>query len=109
MPEAPTYPPPLDRLHGLDLDEADKPAAVDYAAIGIGPEHIPALIEVAADHRYDTAMLPLAWAPVHAWRALGALRGTTAIEPLTDQLLLFADQGIELNPSSSVAWSISAR
>jgi hypothetical protein len=80
--ETETYPAPLDRLHGLGIDETEKPATVDYRALGIGPEHIPTLIGIVTDRRYDTAMLPVAWAPLHAWRALGALRAAEAAEPL---------------------------
>jgi hypothetical protein len=81
-----TYPAPLDRLHALGLDEAEQPASVDYRAIGIGPDDVPALIRIATDARYDTAALPVAWAPLHAWRALGALRAAEAIEPLVSLL-----------------------
>lgn len=82
MPQPETYPAPLDRLHALGLDETERPASVDYLALGIGPEDIPSLIGIATDRRYDTAMLPVAWASLHAWRALGALRAVEAIEPL---------------------------
>jgi len=77
------YPVPLDRLNALDLDELEQPADVDYRALGLGPEDIPALVRIATDRRYDTVPLPLAWAPLHAWRALGALRAAEAAEPLT--------------------------
>ena len=86
MFEPETYPAPLDRLHGLGIDETEQPATVDYRALGIGPEDIPALIGIVTDRRYETAMLPVAWAPVHAWRALGALRVADAAEPLTTLL-----------------------
>jgi hypothetical protein len=51
MSELDTYPAPLDRLHVLGLDESDYPARIDYRALGIGPEHIPALIAIATDRR----------------------------------------------------------
>ena len=86
MPQPETYPAPLDRLHALSLDETEQPASVDYLALGIGPEDIPELIGIATDRRYDTAILPTAWAPLHAWRALGALRAVEAVEPLTSLL-----------------------
>ncbi len=82
MPELDTYPAPLDRLHALGIDESQYPAQVDYRALGIGPEHIPALIEIAADRRYDLATVPVVWARIHGWRALGTLRATEAIGPL---------------------------
>jgi len=81
-----TYPAPLDRLHALGLDESEQPASVDYRAIGIGPDDIPALIRIATDARYNTATLPVAWAPLHASHALGALQATEAIEPLVSLL-----------------------
>jgi hypothetical protein len=84
--ETETYPAPLDRLHGLGIDETEQPATVDYRALGIGPEDIPTLIGIVTDRCYDTAMLPVAWAPLHAWRALGALRAAEAAEPLTTLL-----------------------
>jgi hypothetical protein len=77
-----TYPPPLDRLHTLDLNEEDGPAAVDYSTIGIGPADVPALIAIGTDPRYAYALPPAAWASVHAWRALGELRAVEAVEPL---------------------------
>jgi hypothetical protein len=80
------YPAPLDRIHALGLDETEQPATVDYRALGVGPEDVPALISIVTDRRYDTAMLPIAWAPLHAWRALGVLRAPEAAEPLTTLL-----------------------
>ncbi|MBN1908437.1 MAG: hypothetical protein JW818_01745 [Pirellulales bacterium] len=57
----------------------------DYVAkFGLTPGHIPALIETAwlwvneADLPDDET----AWAPVHAWRALGQLQAVEAVEPL---------------------------
>lgn len=77
-----TYPPPLDRLLELGIDETDAPADVDYTALGIMPEHVTALIAIATDRHFDTAPVPEAWAPLHAWRALGRLRAADAVEPL---------------------------
>ena len=85
------YPAPLYPLNSLGLDESEQPASVDYRALGIGPDAIPALISIVADRRYDTALLPAAWAPLHAWRALGALRAVEAVEPLTALLARSAD------------------
>lgn len=56
----------------------------DYLDLGLGPEHVDELIEMATDEELnwaDSESLEV-WAPVHAWRALGRLRATAAIEPL---------------------------
>lgn len=56
----------------------------NYLDLGLGPEHVPELIEMATDEELnwaDSESLEV-WAPVHAWRALGQLRATAAIEPL---------------------------
>ena len=50
----------------------------------LGPEHIPALIDIAKkwvvdDDQVDDSIF---YAPVHAWRALGQLRAVEAVEPL---------------------------
>lgn len=57
----------------------------DYREFGVGPEHIQALIEIATNQ--DLIQMtdedePSAWAPVHAWRALGQLRAVDAVTPL---------------------------
>jgi len=57
---------------------------LDYRELGLGPEHVGELIEMATDgdlNWADPDSLEV-WAPVHAWRALGQLRATEAIEPL---------------------------
>ena len=56
----------------------------DYLQLGLGPEHIPDLIRLATDAKrlirhFDNLD---AWAPVHAWRALGQLKAVEAVEPL---------------------------
>lgn len=56
----------------------------DYLDLGLEPEHVDELIEMATDEELnwsDSDTLEV-WAPVHAWRALGQLRATAAIEPL---------------------------
>jgi hypothetical protein len=56
----------------------------NYLELGLGLEHIPELIEMVTDEELewaDSESLEV-WAPVHAWRALGQLRATAAIEPL---------------------------
>jgi hypothetical protein len=56
----------------------------NYLDLGLGPEHVPELIGMATDEELnwaDSESLEV-WAPVHAWRTLGQLRATAAIEPL---------------------------
>lgn len=76
------YPPPLEQLNALQVDESARPASVEYRALGIEQKDVPALIRILADRRYDTAFMPAAWAPLHAWRALGELRAVEAVEPM---------------------------
>ena len=77
------YAPPVDKL----LTQGDPRNMIgwpDYAALGLGPEHIPDLIRMATDEELDVAgsnSLEV-WATVHAWRALGQLRAESAVEPL---------------------------
>lgn len=57
----------------------------NYLSLGIGPEHVPALIGIATD--LNLIQLPdehdsRGWGPIHAWRALGQLGAKDAIEPL---------------------------
>jgi len=52
---------------------------------GIGPEHIPALIDLVLQWpaKYlEDPNEPSTWAPVHAWRALGFLKAVEAVGPL---------------------------
>ena len=66
----------------------------DYVAdLNLGPEHIPALIQIARkwtepfDQSEGEGDGDVAWAaPVHAWRALGQLRAVDAVEPLLAML-----------------------
>lgn len=79
------YPPPIDKLltYGV-ANIADGPDWPNYLELGIGPEHIPDLIRMAVDtdlHKADLET-PEAWAPVHAWRALGQLHSETAVHAL---------------------------
>jgi hypothetical protein len=58
---------------------------LDYTALGLGEEHIPDLIAIATDpelNNVDAEVDVRAWAPVHAWRALGQLGATDSIRPL---------------------------
>lgn len=56
----------------------------NYLELGLEAEHIPELIGIATNTElYWTEAESLeVWAPIHAWRALGQLRATAAIEPL---------------------------
>lgn len=56
----------------------------DYAALGISIEAVPELIRMATDPALNEGPpdSQIVWAPVHAWRALGQLRASGAVEPL---------------------------
>lgn len=84
------YEEPVCRL--LTLGEPK--SRIDYATLGIGPEHIPELIRMVTDmalHRSEHVCAQV-WAPVHSWRALGALRAEAAIDPLVDLLRLVDEE-----------------
>lgn len=83
--------------HLLTLGEIEWNAEwADYAALGIGPEHIPDLIHLAVDEDLyeDDWDLPEPWATVHAWRALGQLRAEEAV-PALITLLPRADEHLD--------------
>jgi hypothetical protein len=81
------YQPPVERL--LTFGESDRITPdewPDYRELGIGPEHVPELIQMATDealHEADSESTEV-WAPLHAWRALGQLRAVEAVEPLLE-------------------------
>lgn len=80
------YDDPVRRLLAVGEPREQDPAEwPDYAArFGIGHEHVGELIRMACDpvlNRGD-ADSGSAWAPVHAWRALGQLRAEAAVAPL---------------------------
>ncbi len=62
----------------------------DYQELGLGKEDIPELIRMATDRalRDWQAEGPEAWAPLHAWRALGQFKAAEAVEPLLKTLPL---------------------
>jgi len=64
---------------GLDEPWRDYPAE-----FGVGRQHIDALIRMACDTDlyHGDPDSSEAWAPVHAWRALGQLRAEAAVEQL---------------------------
>jgi hypothetical protein len=60
----------------------------DYPALGLTAEHVPELARMALDEELHWADGESAevWAPLHAWRALGQLRATAAVEALLNLL-----------------------
>ena len=66
----------------------------DYpATYGLGADDVPRLIEILRDeslHSADGDSTEV-WAPLHAWRALGQLGATEAIEPLISQFAFLSD------------------
>jgi len=81
------YQPAVERL--LTIGESDRIRTDewrDYRRLGIGPEQIPDLIQMATDEELNVAATESTevWAPLHAWRALGQLRAVEAVEPLLE-------------------------
>jgi hypothetical protein len=81
------YQTPVERL--LTYGESDRIRPddwPDYRELGIGPDHIAELIQMATDEALHEAAAesPKVWAPLHAWRALGQLRAVEAVEPLLE-------------------------
>ncbi len=81
------YQPPVERL--LTYGESDRITPnewPDYRELGIGPEHVSELIQMATDEALNEAdpESPEVWAPLHAWRALGQLHAVEAVEPLLE-------------------------
>ncbi len=85
-----TYSFPVDRLLTLG-----RPSSTwcDYAGLGITADHVPELIRMACDRDLNQpdSESDGVWAPMHAWRALGQLRATAAVEPLLDLLTALTD------------------
>ena len=77
------YQPPVNQLLGLGRPKGYA-FALNYASLGITPEHIPELIHMMTDDELHSASgeSTRVWAPVHAWRALAELKAEQAIEPL---------------------------
>jgi hypothetical protein len=78
-----SYTPPVAQL--LTLGDAEiKRHGHDYRQLGLGDEHVPELIRMATDPALNLAESDPkeVWAPLHAWRALGELGATSALEPL---------------------------
>jgi HEAT repeat protein len=77
------YAPPVSELLSLG-DPRQRQGWVDYPALGLTEEHVPELIRMVQDEdlHWADGESDEVWAPLHAWRALGALRAEAAIEPL---------------------------
>ena len=79
---------PLDKLLTLGDARPTMSRWPDYRQYGLAPEHIPDLVRMATDEELYLAGSdsPEAWAPMHAWRALGQFRAESAIGPLLSLL-----------------------
>lgn len=85
------YQPPVDKL--LAAGECQVSEFGDYSEYGFTQEHVPELIRMAGDdslHWADSDSAEV-WAPVHAWRVLGQLKATEAVEPLLQLLHTYRD------------------
>lgn len=94
LPEQ-SYRPPVEALLSLG-EPPGRDVSVDCAALGLGREHVPELIRMAVDPELHSGPQAsrIVWAPVHAWRALAALRAVEAVEPLLG-LLARLDDGVD--------------
>jgi hypothetical protein len=72
----------------LELGEPGNRGRMDYCSLGLKDEHVPLLIEMATDHDLNYAMSDTleVWAPIHAMRALGQLKASSATERLLGML-----------------------
>ena len=89
------YPMPVARLLALGRPALGDPDRwISAAELELSTEHVPELIRLMMDGRWDTleASSPAVYAPVHAWRALGDLRAEEAIPALT--ALLFGNDEV---------------
>jgi hypothetical protein len=82
------YAPEIAKLLNYGVAEATANWPDYVRELGLGEQHIDALIRMATDAAlYDADAEPLqASAPVHAWRALGQLRASSAVSPLLEVL-----------------------
>lgn len=76
------YLPPVDRLLRLGPEPARRRTWPDYRTLGLEPRHVASLVRMATDPALHGAPDAKAWAPVHAWRALGQLEAAEAAGPL---------------------------
>ena len=88
------YHPPVRQL--LSLGELQRDGKLDYAALGLSHNDVPALIRMATDDQlhHGPQNSPVVWSPVHAWRALAQLRAEEAIAPLV-KLFRRSDDGMD--------------
>lgn len=65
-------------------DARNQPEWPNYLDLGLRAEHVPELITLATDTKlfWSETESREVWGPIHAWRTLGQLRATEAIEPL---------------------------
>lgn len=77
------YAPPVSELLSLG-DPRQRPRQVDYLALGLAEAHVSELIRMVQDEdlHWADGESDEVWTPLHAWRALGALRAEAAVEPL---------------------------
>jgi hypothetical protein len=77
------YRPPVEQLLRRGQTSL-RATGTDYAALGLGREHVAELIRMATDEELHGGPpgSPVVWAPVHAWWALAQLRAEEAIVPL---------------------------
>lgn len=76
------YAPPVAQLLALgDVSEQD---AIDYLALGLGPDHVPDLCRMILDEdlRWADSESAEVWSAVHAWRALAQIGSPDAIDAL---------------------------
>lgn len=70
-----------------DPDNIDKNGQwPDYLQYGFTDADVPALVELVIDPEFNEMLSDnnAVWVPLHAWRTLGQLKSTEAIQPLVD-------------------------
>lgn len=78
------YGPPVSQLLALG-DPRDLDPEFDYLSLDLTWDQVPELIHLAQEWSeawWDRTDDIVTWRPIHAWRALGALRAKAAVEPL---------------------------
>lgn len=89
-----SYPEPVSKLLTLG-DPRGQREWLDYRALGLTAENVPALVEMALDEDLNMSdpVSDEVWAPLHAWRALGQLGAGEAAESLTGLLYRIDEHG----------------
>jgi hypothetical protein len=94
------------QLQGLGEAAARARPWPDYLSFGIEATHIPELVRLVCDAprlwSEDESDGADAWTPIHAWRALGQLQATSAVEPLVECLAEFVDADWAMNELPTV-------